>query len=95
MMSQAAGADVTSLDRLLDALGRARQEIAKCVVGHTAVIDELLIALICEGHVLLQGAPGVGKTLLAAQNDLCAERHAATTAFLPRQPFQFIKLSTV
>jgi MoxR-like ATPase len=56
--------DAAALDRLLDALGRARDEIAKAVVGHRTVIDELLIALICEGHVLLQGAPGVGKTLL-------------------------------
>jgi MoxR-like ATPase len=62
--SPATNPDANALDRLLDALGRARQEIAKCVVGHAAVIDELLIALICEGHVLLQGAPGVGKTLL-------------------------------
>src|SRR5438477_11975473 len=56
--------DTTALEQLLDALGRARDEIAKAVVGHRAVIDQLLIALICEGHVLLQGAPGVGKTLL-------------------------------
>jgi MoxR-like ATPase len=56
--------DAAALEKLLDALGRARNEIAKAVVGHRAVIDQLLIALICEGHVLLQGAPGVGKTLL-------------------------------
>src|SRR5882672_11936590 len=56
--------DVGALEQLLGALQRAREEIAKVVVGHRAVIDELLIALICEGHVLLQGAPGVGKTLL-------------------------------
>src|SRR3954466_6579156 len=62
--SPATSPDANGLDRLLDALGRARHEIAKSVVGHSAVIDELLIALICEGHVLLQGTPGVGKTLL-------------------------------
>jgi MoxR-like ATPase len=56
--------DAAALDRILGALGRARDEIAKAVVGHNAVVEELLIALICEGHVLLQGAPGVGKTLL-------------------------------
>src|SRR5882757_2782029 len=56
--------EMATLEQLLNALGRARDEIAKSVVGHRAVIDQLLIALICEGHVLLQGAPGVGKTLL-------------------------------
>jgi MoxR-like ATPase len=56
--------DAAGLEALLDALSRARSEIAKAVVGHRDVIDQLLIAMICEGHVLLQGAPGVGKTLL-------------------------------
>ncbi len=52
------------LERLLADLQRARAEIAKAVIGQHAVIEQLLIALICEGHVLLEGAPGVGKTLL-------------------------------
>ncbi len=60
----AVSADAVALDRLLDALSRARQEIAKAVIGQRGVIDQLLIALISEGHVLLQGSPGVGKTLL-------------------------------
>jgi MoxR-like ATPase len=57
-------ADAAALEQLLAALSRARAEIAKAVVGHRDVIDQLLIALICEGHVLLEGTPGIGKTLL-------------------------------
>jgi MoxR-like ATPase len=60
----AAAADAAALENLLGALSRARTEVAKAVVGHRDVIDQLLIALLCEGHVLLEGAPGVGKTLL-------------------------------
>jgi MoxR-like ATPase len=60
----AASMDAVALEQLLDALSRARAEIAKAVIGHRDVIDQLLIALICEGHVLLEGTPGVGKTLL-------------------------------
>ncbi len=56
--------DTDALDRLLDALRRTRDEIAKAVVGQRDVVDQLLIALMCGGHVLLEGAPGVGKTLL-------------------------------
>jgi MoxR-like ATPase len=56
--------DAVALEQLLEALSRARAEIAKAVIGHRDVIDQLLIALICEGHVLLEGTPGVGKTLL-------------------------------
>src|SRR5260370_17685629 len=63
-ISSANAMDAPALEQLLDALSRARAEIAKAVVGHRAVIDQLLIALICEGHVLLEGTPGIGKTLL-------------------------------
>jgi MoxR-like ATPase len=80
-------ADTTALEQLLDALGRTRGEIAKVVVGHRAVIDQLLIALICEGHVLLQGAPGVGKTLLvrtlAAATGLSFTRIQFTPDLMP------------
>ncbi len=46
------------------ALARVRTEVAKAVVGQDSVVSGLLIALICEGHVLLEGVPGVAKTLL-------------------------------
>ena len=46
------------------ALGRVRTEVAKAVVGQDSVVSGLLIALICEGHALLEGVPGVAKTLL-------------------------------
>lgn len=42
----------------------AKKEIAKIVVGQEEVIDYLLEALIANGHVLLEGVPGIGKTLL-------------------------------
>jgi MoxR-like ATPase len=41
-----------------------RDEIAKAVVGQTAVIEQSLIALVAGGHVLIEGVPGLGKTLL-------------------------------
>jgi MoxR-like ATPase len=47
------------------ALGAVRAEIAKAVVGQDPVVTGLLIALVTGGHVLLEGVPGVAKTLLA------------------------------
>ena len=41
-----------------------RAEIAKALVGQTQVVDDVMSALLCDGHVLLEGVPGVGKTLL-------------------------------
>src|SRR5256712_5895240 len=43
---------------------RVRTEIAKVVVGHDDVVDGLLICLLCGGHALRGGVPGLGKTLL-------------------------------
>jgi MoxR-like ATPase len=41
-----------------------RSEIAKAVIGQPQVIDEVLVALLAGGHVLIEGVPGLGKTLL-------------------------------
>ncbi|MFT6042359.1 MAG: MoxR-like ATPase, partial [Gammaproteobacteria bacterium] len=42
---------------------RARAEIGKVVVSSGNTVDLLLIAMLCEGHVLLEGPPGTAKTL--------------------------------
>ena len=46
------------------ALLALRSEIGKAVVGQDAVVSGLVVALLCRGHVLLEGVPGVAKTLL-------------------------------
>ncbi len=43
---------------------RVRQEIGRAVIGQHQVIEEVMIALLASGHVLIEGVPGVGKTLL-------------------------------
>jgi MoxR-like ATPase len=48
---------------LREALGQVRAEVAKAVVGQDAAVTGLVIALLCRGHVLLEGVPGVAKTL--------------------------------
>ncbi|KAA9152284.1 AAA domain-containing protein [Microbacterium lushaniae] len=49
---------------LRDAMHRVRTEIGKAVVGQDGTVTGLLIALLARGHVLLEGVPGVAKTLL-------------------------------
>ena len=51
-------------DRLRQTLHDVRTEVAKAVVGQDATVTGLLIALLSHGHVLLEGVPGVAKTLL-------------------------------
>ncbi len=57
--------DARAVARLGEARQRLRGEIAKVVVGQDAVLDNLLMALLCRGHVLMLGVPGLGKTLMA------------------------------
>jgi len=52
------------IEAAVEGMARARAEIAKVMVGQGEVIDLALIALLCEGHVLFEGVPGLGKTLL-------------------------------
>ncbi|WP_192860252.1 AAA family ATPase [Mycobacterium sp. MS1601] len=55
---------MTQPDSARSALLALRSEISKAVVGQDAVVSGLVIALLCRGHVLLEGVPGVAKTLL-------------------------------
>ncbi|MEW6157523.1 MAG: MoxR family ATPase [Verrucomicrobiota bacterium] len=52
------------LDQLKDVLARARQEVAKVIIGQSDVIDRSLIAIFTGQHALIEGVPGVAKTLL-------------------------------
>jgi MoxR-like ATPase len=44
---------------------RVRQQMARVVVGQQELVDGLLVAILAKGHVLVEGAPGLGKTLVA------------------------------
>ena len=54
----------TTYSPLVNTLANIRTEVGKAVVGQDAAITGLVIALLCRGHVLLEGVPGVAKTLL-------------------------------
>ncbi len=56
--------DVELVSKLNDSVKKIKSEIAKVIVGQEKVIDELLISLLCKGHCLLVGVPGLAKTLL-------------------------------
>jgi len=69
------------------ALAAVRAEVAKAVVGQDQLVTGLLIALVADGHVLLEGVPGVAKTLLArtvaATLSLSAKRVQFTPDLMP------------
>ena len=53
-----------SLAEITELLATIRRELAKVIKGQAELIDQVLMALFCEGHVLIEGIPGLGKTLL-------------------------------
>jgi MoxR-like ATPase len=55
-----------SIDLSTTRLAQVRHELGQVIVGQDRVIDRLLVSVLADGHVLLEGAPGLGKTLLLA-----------------------------
>ncbi|MGY0612394.1 MULTISPECIES: AAA family ATPase [unclassified Luteimonas] len=56
--------DESRIREQLDRIGALRAAIAQAVVGQDAVVEQMLVALLAGGHCLLEGVPGLGKTLL-------------------------------
>ncbi len=52
------------IEQQSQALEQLRQEVGKVLVGQEKIFDRLLMALVCEGHVLLEGVPGIAKTTM-------------------------------
>ena len=64
-------------------IGVLRSQIARALVGQQRVVDQVLIALLCGGHCLLEGAPGLGKTLLVRALAQSLELDFARVQFTP------------
>ncbi len=77
----------SQIEPLLAKIPRLREEIAKVIIGQKEVVEELLTAFIAGGHCLLEGLPGLGKTLLirtlAQAVDLSFRRIQFTPDLMP------------
>ncbi len=56
--------DLAELDELRDAHRQIREQVARQIVGQDDVVDQLLIAVFARGHCILEGVPGLAKTLM-------------------------------
>ncbi|MFJ6700828.1 AAA family ATPase [Streptomyces sp. NPDC091272] len=87
MSAQHAETPAETPDRARASLEALRTEIAKAVVGQDPAVTGLVVALLCRGHVLLEGVPGVAKTLLvralAASLELDTKRVQFTPDLMP------------
>ncbi|GAA4437094.1 MoxR family ATPase [Bremerella cremea] len=58
--------DVAAVQECENAYGKLRDELAKVIVGQSEVIEQTLVAMFARGHALLEGVPGLAKTLLVS-----------------------------
>jgi MoxR-like ATPase len=75
--------DVQAVARLHKAYGVIRSELSKVIVGQEEVIDQLLIALFARGHVILEGVPGLAKTLMISSLAHCLGLKFHRIQFMP------------
>src|SRR5438105_9023460 len=65
-MSVTEAQDLQTARHLNEAYQQLQEELSKVIVGQTRVIEELLIAIFARGHCIMQGVPGLAKTLLVS-----------------------------
>ena len=71
------------LTELQQAAGRVREQVHRVIVGQQGLVDQLLIALLSDGHVLIEGAPGLAKTLTAKLLARCVRTGFSRIQFTP------------
>ncbi len=82
-MHQGTDGDVAAIGRLKDASERIRAELRKLIVGQDAVVEQLLIALFAGGHCILEGVPGLAKTLMISSLARCLNLSFKRVQFTP------------
>src|SRR5687767_12678416 len=75
--------DLAALERLRSAYDTMRQEIGRVVIGQHKVVEEILIAIFARGHCLLEGVPGLAKTLMIASLAKCLDLSFKRIQFTP------------
>jgi MoxR-like ATPase len=75
--------DLESVRRLRDAFDSIKKQLARVIVGQDQVIEELLIALFSRGHCILEGVPGLAKTLMISTLSKCLSLAFSRIQFTP------------
>jgi len=94
------------IKRCSETVYRMKKEMAKVIVGQEKVVDSLILGVICDGHVLLEGVPGIAKTLairalgqvagcqtkrIQFTVDLLPTDIIGITTYTPKKGFEIIK----
>jgi MoxR-like ATPase len=82
-MQSDAAPTTNTIARAAELLGQLREEIGRAVVGQKEVIDQVIVTLVASGHVLIEGVPGLGKTLLVRALAQALSLNQARVQFTP------------
>ena len=77
------GPDQATIDDLAEACATLRKELGKVVIGQEEVVEQLLTVLLAKGHALLEGVPGLAKTLLVSTLAKCMHLDFRRVQFTP------------
>ena len=75
--------ELEALETFQTATKSIRDELGKVIVGQTDVVEQILIAMFSRGHVLLEGVPGLAKTLMISTLAKCLKLNFARIQFTP------------
>jgi MoxR-like ATPase len=75
--------ELEAIQRLRDAFGEMKRQLGRVIVGQDQVIEELLIALFSRGHCILEGVPGLAKTLMISTLAKCLSLAFSRIQFTP------------
>src|SRR6202048_4819569 len=75
--------DLDAVRKLKDAFNEIKRQLARVIVGQDQVIEELLIALFSRGHCILEGVPGLAKTLMISTLAKCLSLAFSRIQFTP------------
>jgi MoxR-like ATPase len=75
--------DLEAIKRLKDAFNDIKKQLGRVIVGQDQVIEELLIALFSRGHCILEGVPGLAKTLMISTLSKCLSLNFSRIQFTP------------
>src|SRR5580704_11002112 len=75
--------DIQAMEKLKKAYDSIKTQLARVIVGQDQVIEELLIAMFSRGHCILEGVPGLAKTLMISTLAKCLSLDFSRIQFTP------------
>jgi MoxR-like ATPase len=76
-------AETSTITRAAELLGKLREAIGQALVGQSEVVEQIIVTLVASGHALIEGVPGLGKTLLVRALSQAMSLQHARVQFTP------------